>query len=394
MISFLALLHSLKAFIFSLNLLYAALGLFGIGFIIAWHELGHLLMSKLFRVKTPSFSIGIGPRLWSRKIGTTTYIIAPIPFGGYIEMLTEPETEEDRRIALEEGELFFNDLPYLKKICIISGGILFNLIFAYTTFICLYAVGMPDNPFVYPENADAHIAHMLPGSPAARAGIQEGDTITAYNGIPMTDVSTFLQHLAASREETISLDLVRLDAPLKLEVTRTPGQLLGVVFTTHPIAPQPFLSAISKGVHRTNSFIKRTVATLGSILSKGKVNELGGPIMIISQSISHAALGLTFFLLFLALISISLAVLNLIPLPILDGGQMVILSIEALIRRQLSATIKSFIFIVTAAAMLLLTLYISFKDVLRLKDHWSATNTTQQAPADSQPTTASKQPTT
>jgi regulator of sigma E protease len=146
-----ALLAKLSSFIaatlFSKSIIFIAIGIFGVGFIIAFHELGHFLFCKLFGIKVPSFSIGMGPKLISRKIGSTEYSISAIPLGGYVELA---QASDD---SSAKGGSYFENKPYWQKMLVMGGGIMFNMIFAYSVLISLYFFGMPNTPIAYPQNA-------------------------------------------------------------------------------------------------------------------------------------------------------------------------------------------------------------------------------------------------
>ncbi len=359
--------------ILSKNIFFIILGIFGVGFIVAFHEFGHLIFCKIFNIKAPSFSIGMGPRLISKKFGTTEYSISAIPIGGYVEMAQS--SDDALAPASDKTEHYFDTRPYWQKMLVMSGGIMFNMLFAYTIFTLLYFFGMPNTPIAYPENALTVVSSIVKDSPAEKANLQIGDTIIAINGVSVHgNVEELFAQVGSLANQTAHFTIERNKDRVEVDVTLIEKKIgdtsvgfLGVGFETTTLPGMPFFTALKRGVARTNLVIKATLQGFKAIFSKRNIDSFGGPIMIISQTIQHAERGIKIFLAFLALISINLAILNLIPLPILDGGQALFATIEALIRRPLNVRIREYLALATWAIFILLTLYISFKDIKVLR---------------------------
>ena len=150
----------------SQGLMLGITGILGIAFLIFIHECGHFIMCKVFGVRTPSFSIGFGPKLLTKKIGNTEFSISAIPFGGYVEIAGSAEVGQgDQKEAFARDEGSFAVRPFYQKFCIMIGGILFNLIFAYLVLIFVFAVGLPKSEFLYPLNAIPKIETVEEESP-------------------------------------------------------------------------------------------------------------------------------------------------------------------------------------------------------------------------------------
>lgn len=352
---------------FSNNLGFTIIGILGIGFIIGFHELGHFVFCKIFRIQTPRFSIGFGPRLISKKIGQTEFSLSAIPLGGYVEMATESEKGP-------QDPTLFSSKPYYQKLLVTCGGIAFNLLFAYTVLSLIFMAGLPKTPFLYPIGTRPVISEIKKDSAAEHSGLHVGDRILAVNeqsiGESAASIQKILKPLAGKKT---SLLIKRGDS--EQQITITPDSLsilgtsygsIGALYEIEGKPGLPFLSAIKQGIHLTNTYLVNTVKSYYYTLLKRDTKDLGGPIMIISETIKGAASGFSIFILFLAIISINLAVLNLIPLPILDGGQALLFTIEALIRRQLPERTKEIVFLICWAGMLLLFVYLSAKDIWRL----------------------------
>lgn len=373
MISLVHIIENTVSFMFSKNIIYLGIGIIGVGFVIAFHEMGHFLFCKLFNIRTPTFSIGMGPRLFTKRIGDTDFTLSAIPLGGYVEIAQSPEDSNEQLYAQDE---YFAHKPYWQKMLVMSGGILFNLIFAVLMFAYLFWSGMPNTPLAYPDNADLIISTVAQDSPAQAAGLASHDKISALNGTLLNNsVSELLTYIQGHPSETVKLTIERegqsKDIEVKLGENRISDSLtigfLGVDFETHPLSPMPFIASIKKGFALTKIIISQTAKIFKWMFQERHIKGLSGPIMIFSQTIQHAERGAKIFLAFLAIISINLAVLNLIPLPILDGGQALFATIEAIIRRSLPSRIKEYIMIVTWIGLLALTLYLSFKDIQLIK---------------------------
>jgi len=364
---------ALSKLLFSLsnNLVLTVAGILGIGFIIAFHEFGHFIFCKVFKVRTNSFAIGYGPKLLKKKIGETEFSIGAVPLGGYVEMASEsPKGPTDPAL--------FTSKPLYQKLSIIFGGITFNLLFAYLVLCAMFLVGLPKSKFLYPLNTTTKVAEVQKDSPAEKFGILPGDSIIALDGKPLgesaKDIFKIIKPLGG-KTVAISIDRAgeKKDLTIELESREVFGKSygsLGVIFEVVSKPGIPFLAAIAHGVKLVNAYLMNTIRAYKHILAKRDTRGLGGPVMIISETIKGASKGLRIFLLFLAIISINLAVLNLIPLPILDGGQALLYTIEGIIRRQIPERTKEIIFIICWIGMLALFVYLSAKDIWRIISPW------------------------
>lgn len=359
----------------SQGLILGITGILGIALLIFIHECGHFIMCKIFGVRTPSFSIGFGPKLLTKKIGETEFSISAIPFGGYVEIAGSAEVGQgDQKEALARDEGSFAVRPFYQKFCIMIGGILFNLLFAYLVLIGIFATGLPKSEFIYPLNAIPKIETLEAGSPAEKAGLKVGDLIISVNDTQLNnDTSRLLDILRENAGKTIRLTIERNgigeSIPVTLETKTIYGKTIGFLGTSFSMVAVPgtsFIEAIKKGIRLANRYILGYMYMFKYIFCKRDTSAVGGPVMIIQQTAQGASKGLKVFLLFLAIISISLAVLNLIPLPIFDGGQIFIYGIEALIGRSLPDKARLAINLVSWALMIFLFVYITIKDIWRI----------------------------
>jgi len=346
-------------------------GVFGIGFLIGFHELGHFLFAKLFRVDTPAFSVGFGPRLITKKIGGTEFSLSAIPLGGYVQMTGMGDAPEEAKNS--RSRFSFVAKPFYQKLIIMSGGILFNLIFAYVAFTLIFMTGMPQSRFTYPLYATPLVEMVEKESPAMQAGLLEGDKIISINGKAFESGPLFYNEVAASANKPVVLAVERNGQEKQIAFTPTTRNVMGketgcagIMLKGGSLAPMPLMQAISNGIALTNKYIYGTFASFKHIFTKFDASSMAGPLMIISVSGKESRSGFATFIIFLAIISINLAILNLIPLPILDGGQMLFYGIEALIGRSIPTRIREFIFIGTWIIFGLLFIYLSYKDIIRI----------------------------
>ncbi len=350
--------------------IYAILGLC---LIIVVHEFGHFIFAKMFGIHTPTFSVGFGPTIAERKIGDTNFRLAAIPLGGYVEIsgMVEPG-QGDQEHAQASDDRSFATKPYWQKFLVIMGGIVFNMLFAYAAIITLLWVGTPQ-----PE---VTIKEVVAGSAAASAGINPGDVLTTigqYNIVENpSDLGAALKHVQDT-DGPLAITL-RRDGELqtiKVAVPATAPQgsgKLGISLAFPPTGPTerlPFGKAVSEGISRVHEMTVQTFSSLWRLISQRTVKGAGGPLMIISASAEQAKHGLLLLFGLLALISINLAVINVLPIPILDGGQLVLITIESLlglIGIKIAIATKNAIFIASWIFMLSLILLFTFNDIKRL----------------------------
>lgn len=353
------------------SLFYIIVGILGISFLVGFHELGHFLFCKLFKIRTPSFSIGMGPRILKKKIGETEFAISLIPVGGYVEIAGAAEVGQgEQKDAYSRDEHSFAVKPYYQKMLVMAGGILFNLLFAYLAISALYFIGMPHSPLLDPKNIPTIISSIEPNSPADRSALQPHDKIIAIDNQAVTTMYDLTAILKDIPQKATTLVVERggqqqtLDVTIgSREVNKKDVGFLGIEFE---IPRYGFIDSIKMGIKSTNYLIWHIVDSLKSIFVERKMDGLGGPLMVIAQTIKGAERGFKIFLLFLAFISVNLAMINIIPLPIMDGGQALFYTIEAIIRRPLNEKIREYIHYATWILLIVLVVYLSVKDVIRI----------------------------
>lgn len=350
------------------------LGVLGIGLIIGFHELGHFIFCKIFKVKTPSFSIGFGPRLITKQIGDTLFSISAIPFGGYVEIAGIQEVGQgDQKEATRRDEYSFSEKPYYQKLLILSGGILFNILMAYAILVLLFSLGAPKSPLLNDDAIPLVIGKVIPGLSAEKHGLQEKDKILAINEKTINSSLELHQAIKDIAGKEINVKLERAGDTIDTKLTVGSAQegshqvgKLGIEFAPSFNAPVGLYTAIITSFTAVKQILVKTFNQYASLLKNKGYQSVGGPIMMISEVSKSAKHGFKIFLLLLVIININLAILNLIPVPILDGGQILFTTIEAIIRRPISETIRIGIHYVCWIAAIALTIYLSYKDILKL----------------------------
>ena len=346
----------------------------GFSAVIAIHEFGHFLFCKLFGIHTPTFSIGFGPELFRRQFGSTNFRLALIPLGGYVEIAGLVEVGQgEQEYAHETGTGSFDSKPYWQKFLVLMGGIIFNLLSAYVIFTGLFVFGTADKQAVM-------VAAVVKDSAAAHAGLTPGDAVTQINDIVLADQGTlienaegrFLEVIRSNPNGQITLQLRRNNEDLALPITLgsriNNGIEIGVLGAElrTPLPQLPFFQALVAGFSYTCKNVLLIVDSLKKFFSQRTLEGAGGPVMILSMSFSSAQHGIIPLLFFLALMSINLALINLLPIGALDGGQLFFATFEAIIRRRLPQVFKNGINIASWLFFIGLALLLTYRDIMHL----------------------------
>jgi regulator of sigma E protease len=288
------------------------------------HELGHFLFAKRARVKVERFSLGFGPALWRRTWGETEYRLSAIPLGGYVKMYGEQPDEE-----VLEPERSFQHQSVWKRIPIVAAGPGFNFIFAILLIAFIYTVGIPVETSVRIE--------VLKGSAAAAAGLQTDDVIVGYDGKSVVRGQELQSHIEASKGRAVSLDVQRgskyVHVTVKPRKDEASGQFrIGVKLHRGSVTLERFnpIVALGQGVAWTWEITRVSFIGFGKMISGSlpASESLAGPIGIAREIGRQADIGWRNVVYFTAAISISLAIINLLPIPVLDGGHLMFFAIE------------------------------------------------------------------
>lgn len=341
-----------------------------LGILIFVHEFGHFLVARRLGVGVTKFSFGFGPKLAGITRGETEYLISAIPLGGYVKLVGENEGEE---LPPGERERAFYSKPVWVKMAVVAAGPVANLGFAFLVFWLLFLGGIPA---LTPKIGD-----VLPDTPAARAGLRAGDLVVRVGEKEITtweELAAGIRKSGSGRE--LPLTVRRGEKEFPVVVTpetregrtvfgeKVNGPKIGVVASNevvrrkiHPVA------AIGRAAGETWRIISLTVLTVVKLVMRVLPSDmLGGPILIAQMAGDQAKEGISPFAYFLGLLSVNLGILNLLPIPILDGGHLLFFSIEALRRKPLSPEARVMAQQVGLAVILMLTALVFYNDIARL----------------------------
>ena len=332
--------------------------IFVFGILVTVHEFGHFITAKLTGMKVEEFSIGFGPNIYQQQEGETLYSLRMLPLGGYNKIAgMDPDDPEDP----ERG---FNSKPVSSRMLVILAGSLMNILLPVLIFFGLFlAFGMD-----VPENKPV-LGQIIEGYPAEQSGLKEGDRILSINGKPVHEWLDIRKNIADSGMQPIPFEIQR-DTE-KLTITVTPGvnpetgkPFIGVVSSLKNVRLTPVQAAVAS-VSATKNIIKNMYASLYHMVTGKTKAEFSGPVGVAKMAGEVAHKGFDRLMQFTAMLSLNLAIINLLPLPALDGGHFLILLIEAVTGHKLGKTAMQNIQKVGVAMILALTIFATFKDLTR-----------------------------
>ena len=339
----------------------------GLGLLIVFHEFGHFIIAKLCGVGVLTFSVGFGPKLFVRKKGETEYALSAFPLGGYVKMIGEDPDEE---VSQADRERSFAHKSLFKRCAIVFAGPGFNLMLAVLLLMLVFVFyGVPVMSTL--------VSGVEKGSPAEQAGIAKGDRIVAIDGKPVAEWEELSQTIKGSQGKPINLEIRRGSETVKLAVqpTKKEGKsifgerkddwMIGIGSQGTIEKGKPGL-AVGKAFTQTWDYIKITLLAFYKMIT-GDVSpkNIGGPILIAQMAGQQAQEGVGNFLHFLAVLSINLGVLNLLPVPVLDGGHLLFFMVEAVIRKPVSVRVREMAQQVGICLLALLMVYAFYNDIVR-----------------------------
>lgn len=355
-------------------LLKAFMALLGLSVLVAVHEFGHFIFAKLFGVYVPSFSIGFGPKILSKKIGETEFCLSAIPLGGYVEIAGNAEIgqgdQQYSHLSANDHRSFAGK-PYWQKMLIMFGGILFNFILAFSILSGLYFSGAPcigqlcssDAPIIKKVEQDSN---------AFKAGMQAGDRILSIDENPINTIQNFKAQTNNLIDKEVAAKILRNNEEKNINILigfqEVSGKKLPKIGIEWQSQPRSFSQSIYDGLYTTWSITKDIFEALKNLVT-GKMkdrSQIGGPLLLLYQIAESLSQGYKVFLFLLAAISINLAVFNILPLPIFDGGQALFYTIEAITGRPLSESTREKIGQYTWLFVIGLIILLTFSDITKI----------------------------
>jgi len=337
------------------------------------HEAGHFFTAKRAGIKVEEFGFGFPPRIFGVRKGETIYSLNWIPLGGFVKIYGEEgEGAEDPRSFLSRGAGI--------RSLLIAAGVIMNFLLAIALFSVGHMIGLPT---VIEEGVSGsfsqvqiQIVEIAKDSPAMAAGLAVGDAITKIDGTAYATIDEVQQYVNAHRGKELAFEVLHDRTPKTLHVTprEEPPQgegPLGFAMVKTGIERLPWYRAIPEGVKDTYSlswlFLKVLFGLFRDLVTKGQVSgDVTGPVGIAVLTGRVARLGIAHLLQFAAAISVNLALINIFPIPALDGGRILFIIIEKIKGHPVSRTIEQKIHQVSFALLLTLMLLITVRDVIRL----------------------------
>jgi regulator of sigma E protease len=332
------------------------------------HELGHFIAAKKSGMAVEEFGFGIPPRIWAWKRGETTYSINLLPFGGFVKIAGENGIEDTTPLDKQ-----FESKPWYKQSIVLVAGVLCNILLAIFLFTISYSLGTP----TISPNGVPTVVHVTNGSPIDEAGIKVGDIIVevSKNNKKISNPDTeAIKTLINGSTSPILITYINEKETKTATVSpreTTDSIALGIgvekVTLEHTSLPKAFLRALHQTSYITSSIFKTVGGLLAKLFTGEKQTEqLIGPIGLAKEVRNASAIGFAYLLSFTAMISINLAVINILPFPALDGGRLIIVLLERLFKRKFS---KKVVGIIHASGFILLIglmIILSVGDIRRL----------------------------
>lgn len=352
------------------NIPFLLAAVLGISILVLVHEFGHFITAKILGVWPEEFGIGLPPKIWGKKIGETEYSVNWLPLGGFVRM--HGETSETK---ITKPERAFVNQPAWKKTLIALAGIFMNFMFAVFAFSVVYFfAGIPQKVLV---------GEVVSHSPADAAGLQSGDIIFEMNGVKIDESTVFPEQISELAGQRFDLTIEREIEGQKQELTKTvylrtkapDGEgLLGITWGVGelnypPIYERPFLSAYF-GYRKTVLYTEKIAVGMVDIFrqaSGGRVPEgVAGPVGIVGIVTEVAKFGIIPFFELLGIISINLAILNILPIPPLDGSRVVFAFGEAAFGKRIVPIVEHWAHIVGMILILILFVLLTANEIPRL----------------------------
>jgi len=341
-----------------------------LGVLIFFHELGHFLVARLLGVGVEKFSLGFGPRLIGKKIGITDYLISAIPLGGYVKMVGE---EPDAELAPADIPISFTHKNVWKRILIVAAGPFFNIILAVIIFFGIFQIS---GLFILKPS----LGEVQEGTPAYRAGLMKGDIITSIDGVDLSTWDEMAEIITASNGKPLTMSVRRKDTILMVNITPelkifqnifnedVERYVIGITASGDGFSKDlNIFQSLSESIVQTYKITVMTIKGVAKLL-QGAISPktLSGPIMIAQMAGDQAREGVINLIFFIALISINLAILNFLPIPVLDGGHLVFFFIEAVKGSPVSTRVRTIAQQAGIFVLISLMIYVFYNDIARV----------------------------
>lgn len=348
------------------------------------HELGHFIAAKQSGIRVDEFGLGFPPKILSKKIGETLYTLNAIPFGGFVKIFGEDPHAET--INMEDRNSSFHFKPKWIQSMVLVAGVTFNIIFAWLLFSLSYSIGIPApvDHIGYGDVKNVHlvVTEVLQGSPAQKAGLKSGDylknivsgdAVLTEKDLTPANIQNIISE---TKTKSVEITFVRGSTePQKVSIEPNTGtngkRIIGIAMDEIGTLKLPVHLAIVEGAKTTYELTISTARGLlsflgNAVLFKSDFSQVSGPIGIAGVVGDATRLGFTYIVSITALISINLAIINLLPFPALDGGRLFFILIEVVRRKPISPKFVRSANFFGFAILILLMVVVSAHDILKL----------------------------
>lgn len=348
------------------------------------HEFGHFIVAKKSGIRVDEFSFGFPPKLFGKKVGETTYNFNLLPFGGYVKIFGENGVEEGE-VSEEDKKRSFTNKPRYIQAAVLLAGVVMNFLVAWLLLSVGFMSGLPSSSSTAPkgaivENQYLTITSVVKDSPAEISGLKAGDKIIKLtSGIDFTETpsaDSVKFFVKKHGDNSIKVDYIRGYQNGEVEVTpRKTSEdavpAIGIAMDTIGTLKLPIHKALWEGLKLTSHLVVGTAVgfyhlVAGALSGSGDMSAVTGPIGIVGIVGDAAKFGFIYLLSFTALISVNLAVINLLPFPALDGGRLVFLLIEKIKGSRIKPEISNVVNMVGFGILMLLMVFVTYHDIIKL----------------------------
>lgn len=355
-----------------------------LGVLIFVHELGHFSIAKWAKIRVDEFAVGFPPKIVSFTKNGTRYALNLIPFGGYVKIFGENPDEES--LNPDAKNSFVNKNRWIQA-AVLFAGVFFNFIFAWMLISASYMmnteVAVNEENIANVSKIETMIVNVMPDSPADKSGLEVGDKIISLKQDDdqiltsnELNVEALQNFIAENSEKEIEFTVQRFDEVKKIQVTPVDGialdkKAVGIQMSDIGEIKIGFFASIAQGFETSLILLQRVTVGLyeflsAAILGKADFDQVSGPVGLVGHVGEAAKFGFTNLLTFTALISLNLAVINLIPFPALDGGRLLFVAIEGITRRRINVKFVNILNVAGFALLMLLMISVTVSDVVKL----------------------------
>lgn len=333
------------------------------------HEFGHFWVARKCGIKVEEFGFGLPPKIWGKKVGETIYSINALPFGGFVRLHGEQEEGENTNFSRS-----FLHKSKIKRTLVVVAGVVMNFVLAIVAFAIVYSFsGIPR------DTGRIKIVDVAAGSPAEKAGIIVGDIITKINKEEVGSTDDFISKTSALRGQKVTYELQRSESVIKVSLTprENPPEgegPVGVTVTTMelyypPYWQRPFYGiyfGFKDGIYWGKTIVLGLGDMLGQLIKGNAPQGVSGPIGIYAVTTEASKGGFLTLLNFVGILSVNLAILNILPFPALDGGRLLFIGIEAVSKKKVPRKIEAIINNIGFILLLALLLGVTVGDIRKL----------------------------